>query len=269
MTRFASPEHQALARLLCLSSAFNPEDGNAICDAFKALQWKERKDLTRFLNSDGIDQHPGYVLSDATSLLQNAKANGEVGITAALKMMLQVQVICTDGNWSASSKVIVNFGQLASWAEEAGSCQDFLEATVSVRSEVANDVRVATVEVRRPEGSSRAGASSSNSRGYTCELVTLLILCLSCLGLALCLFLDPGPVKKALPPDIAVQVLPHRYGAVAGVLSAFFLLFIIVRCRRRSGSSCCPGLSALLLNGGYSRLRQEDSLLLDQEDENV
>merc|ERR1719436_1590869 len=52
MSRFASPEHQALSRLLTLSAAYDHQAGNAVCEAFDQLSREERGALTEWLICD-------------------------------------------------------------------------------------------------------------------------------------------------------------------------------------------------------------------------
>lgn len=140
MARFASPEHQALARLLCLGDAYDYDEGRSVCDAFDTLTLDERGALTRWLNSDGLSQRPGYVLCGATRLLQHAKNNPAVGLPAALRMLLRVQEECVSKTEQLPErpnvKVMVQLGELASWAKDAGPDPDaFLGAVLSIQSE--------------------------------------------------------------------------------------------------------------------------------------
>jgi len=176
MSRFASPEHQALARLLCLGEAYDGDDGRSVCDAFDELSPGERKALTRFLNADSVcgAGRPGYVLCHASDFLQQARQNSNVGLVAALRMLLFVLVGCdslvpaTLGSarsalpWRPPSSppfakksdidvVSVNLGALAIWAGEAGPGPTaFLQASVSLREERLGETTVVTVEVERP-----------------------------------------------------------------------------------------------------------------------
>lgn len=154
LSKFASPEHQALVRLLCLGSAADYSGGNAVCEAFDMLQPAERAALTRWLTSDGIQSKPGYVLCEVPTLLHNAKANIAVGLVAAFRMLLRVQEECeADVSRSSKipSKVVVHVGELAAWAKEAGP-QDFEQGVVSLKSESLSETKSLTVEVTRPTG---------------------------------------------------------------------------------------------------------------------
>eukprot|EP00435_Cladocopium_sp_Y103_P056204 s102_g18.t2 len=62
LSRFASWQHQALVRLLCLSTAYDRDSGDAVCNAFDKLSNAERASLTRWLVADGISQRPGEAM---------------------------------------------------------------------------------------------------------------------------------------------------------------------------------------------------------------
>jgi len=153
MSRFASPEHQALARLLCLGAAYDYQGGDSLCDAFDELGPEERRFLTQLLNQDGITNPPGYVLCDAPGVLQNAKVNRFVGLASALRMLIKVQqkLALEPSSSSAHSNVVVHLGELAAWAKDAGPEHgDFLQATLALRSESQGETRVIRVDVERP-----------------------------------------------------------------------------------------------------------------------
>ncbi|CAE7351211.1 HERC2 [Symbiodinium sp. CCMP2592] len=118
---------KALVRLLCLSTAYVHESGEAVCDAFDELKHSERVALTRWLTADGIKERPGYVLREAPELFQNAQANPAVGVLEALKALVRVQemVQAADAyllpNFAVSGpvKAYVHLGELAILAREA------------------------------------------------------------------------------------------------------------------------------------------------------
>jgi len=164
MSRFASPEHQALARLLCLGSAYDHYGGHSICDAFDELTDLERRELTQWLNSDGISHQPGYVLCDAPAVLQNAKVNRAVGLASALRMLIKVQraLAKTPAADNASSNVVVHLGNLADWAKDAGPEHgDFLQAVLSLRAEGQGEARAVTVLVEPPDPAQAQPAESA------------------------------------------------------------------------------------------------------------
>lgn len=271
MSRFASPEHQALARLLCLGEAFDYEDGNHVCEAFDELLPGERAVLTRWLNSDGIHYNPGYVLCHAPNLLANAKKNQHVGLTAALRMMLKVYEMCTDS--SAPSKVVVHLNELALWAKEAGPENgDFLSASLCFRSDTQGETRVVNVELIRPDSESRSypeghvlNLGSSRPCAWTFMMTILVLACLSCVGMAACLRYAPEVVPRATPDD----VVKHRRSATDVLIvsaCAISLLLCLCCCCRRYCQSKSVAISCtdagprapFLERGGYSRLRQEE-----------
>merc|ERR1719464_2541281 len=145
LSRFASPEHQALARLLCLGSATDQTHGDMLCKAFDELLPRERQRLTRWLAADGITERPGFVLCDAPVFLQHAQSNPEVGLVAALRMLVSVQQQCSVG-WGVY-KVYVHLEELAEWAQDAGESNgEFGAAILGVEYEDLGDTRICKVK---------------------------------------------------------------------------------------------------------------------------
>jgi len=250
LSRFASSEHQALARLLCLGSATDHASGDSVREAFDKLPAVERAQLTRWLIADGIINKPGYVLCNAPDLLRNAQVNPNVGLTAALRMMVRVQERCdvTASMRLNIVKVYVHLSEIASWAHDAGA-GDFEKARLEVRSEDLNDTRVYTVDVVRPvrtkkKGSAR-GADGCCSRFCGCLrclfMLLLLLLLTASVGLAACYRLRPEKLEPAMPyldeagvsPKLALKGL----GCVAMVS---FTILLLMCCQRRCGE--CGGL---------------------------
>lgn len=154
ITRFASPEHQALARLLCLASAFDCEGGRELCDAFDELSASERAGLAAWLNADGLKRRPGQVLLEAPSLLENAKANKSVGLRTALQLLLRVQARCADFARAATAEglpprmVVIHLQSLADWVAAAGpGTVDIPAIALSARGDASGDVRTVAVDV--------------------------------------------------------------------------------------------------------------------------
>ncbi|CAL1162919.1 unnamed protein product [Cladocopium goreaui] len=72
LSRFASWQHQALVRLLCLSTAYDRDSGDAVCNAFDKLSNAERASLTGglrilALRSEELEP-PLFNLSDPNSI---------------------------------------------------------------------------------------------------------------------------------------------------------------------------------------------------------
>eukprot|EP00929_Paragymnodinium_shiwhaense_P063871 TRINITY_DN31960_c0_g3_i1.p1 TRINITY_DN31960_c0_g3~~TRINITY_DN31960_c0_g3_i1.p1 ORF type:complete len:3687 (+),score=983.36 TRINITY_DN31960_c0_g3_i1:94-11154(+) len=174
MSRFASPEHQALARLLCLGAAFDQEGGQKLCDAFEELPMTERLALTRWLNADGIQDRPGYVILQAPLLFDSARQNPAVGLATALKLLLRVQQRCVEeasGNGHAERLVVVHLDDLALFVANAGIHEaDAGKLNLEYRSVLQHDVRVVRVEpsvasqIDRVRRASFASAPSSVQR---------------------------------------------------------------------------------------------------------
>ncbi|CAE7362340.1 Ripk4 [Symbiodinium sp. CCMP2592] len=117
MSRFASPEHQALSRLLCLFDAYDKDGGSALCNAFDELAVEERQSLTQWLNSDS--EKCCVIIPGASTMLQNAKANTNVGLPRALRFLLKVREQCQQHEKNSScSRRVIQFGNIATWAKD-------------------------------------------------------------------------------------------------------------------------------------------------------
>lgn len=258
LSRFASSEHQALARLLCLGSATDHASGDSLREAFDALPSAERAQLARWLVADGIQHKPGYVLCNAPDLLLRAQANPCVGLTNALRMMVRVQERC---DVSASMrfnivKVYVHLTELASWAQDCSVAGDFENARLEVRSEDLGDTRVFTVEVVRPTRtdrslSARGGASCCCGCCAPCmRCLTMLILLLvlaAVVGAALCLRMRPVLAEPYLE-----QTGLHKKKALAalgGVAMVAFALLALL-CGAACGERRCGDCGCLCCTSG-------------------
>jgi hypothetical protein len=164
--RFASKEHYAIARVLCLASAFDQQGGLDVLEAFDELESSERSTLVQWLTADGIKEKPGYVLSEASLLIEQAKANHSVGIVAALRMLIRVQEGAEKVLKSQSampSKVMLQLDQLGQWARDADQPNEFAQAAVSLRCEGSSETKIFTVEVHRPGTERTASRGAANS----------------------------------------------------------------------------------------------------------
>jgi len=252
LSRFASPEHQALARLLCLGAATDHAAGDALREAFDQLPAAERAQLTRWLIADGINARPGYVLCAAPDLLRNAQANPAVGLTAALRIMVRVQERCDVANAmflrSSTNKVYVHLNELASWAQDAGALAgDFDKARLEVRSEDLGDTRVFSVQVLRPKGKS-GNNRSVDHEGGRCSCFCACLRCLVTMVIALmCVASAAGAGAVWYLPEKETHVYVKESGHSAktvmkalGLLSVvLFLLLNLLCCRRRCWQRCC------------------------------
>lgn len=143
MSQFAAPEHKTLARLLCLAQCSDIDTGTVtgryVNDAFCKLMQIERNILTKWLNADGIQQKPGFMLFGLPEYLNNAQRNTAVGIPNALRLLVRIPSMCehpppsrsaatlTGGSPRTDSKsdepadfVCVTLENLANWAAKAG-----------------------------------------------------------------------------------------------------------------------------------------------------
>lgn len=162
MVRFASPEHQALSRLLCLFDAFDKEEGRILCEAFDELDIDERGCLTQWLNSAGAC---GVVIPNASRMLQSAKKNPSVGLANALRVMVKVREECRRHEQGSEHRLVVQFAELARWAKDYHGDHPgevFLRSTV----EVQGDTKVIFLEVEPSSVSLASCAANSGSRPH-------------------------------------------------------------------------------------------------------
>lgn len=139
MSQFASPEHQALARLLCLAQAFDADSGRHLNDAFVKLMPAERNILTRWLNADGIARKPGFMLFGLPAYLETAQRNAAVGISSALMLLVRIPSMCEHISAAdvksdePTEYVFVTLEKLTDWAARAGpDPADFLHVEMII-----------------------------------------------------------------------------------------------------------------------------------------
>merc|ERR1719382_1530086 len=170
LSRFASPEHKALSRLLCLGSASDIQAGNEICEAFDQLKPGERAKLIRMLTADGVEQKPGYVLCGAPELLSAAQTNDSVGLVAALRMLVRSQEKCKAD--ASTFKVYIHLDDLAEWAKDAESTEEFGQARLDFTyedqysMEDSTKTRVYRIGVSRPHGMDAGSLFANRSRPF-------------------------------------------------------------------------------------------------------
>jgi hypothetical protein len=78
---------KALVRLLCLHRVLKKGDAPPVLAAWDLLTDRQRKALTRLLESDGIEE-PAHLLAFGPDLLCNAQKNESVGISAGLDLLV-------------------------------------------------------------------------------------------------------------------------------------------------------------------------------------
>eukprot|EP00439_Symbiodinium_sp_Y106_P073560 s308_g13.t3 len=164
MSRFASPEHQALSRLLCLFDAYDKDGGSALCNAFDELAVEERQSLTQWLNSDS--EKCCVIIPGASTMLQNAKANTNVGLPRALRFLLKVREQCQQHEKNSScSRRVIQFGNIATWAKDyrGDTPGESWEVCLDSKSTVQGDTQVITMDLQQPLlTSSPTGARSGS-----------------------------------------------------------------------------------------------------------
>ncbi|CAJ1415640.1 unnamed protein product [Effrenium voratum] len=147
MSRFASPEHQALSRLLCLFDAYDKDEGSSLCNAFDELSSQERACLTQWLNCDS--ETCGVIIPNAAQMLQSAKNNCEVGLANALRMMLKVRQECLAHEKDRVARLVVQFNGLVTWVKDyrgdmPGDC---LQVALQSTAETQGDTKVVCLTV--------------------------------------------------------------------------------------------------------------------------
>eukprot|EP00928_Gymnodinium_smaydae_P016291 TRINITY_DN16089_c0_g1_i1.p1 TRINITY_DN16089_c0_g1~~TRINITY_DN16089_c0_g1_i1.p1 ORF type:complete len:3624 (+),score=981.26 TRINITY_DN16089_c0_g1_i1:76-10947(+) len=229
LSRFAAPEHNALARLLCLSGASDPESGEAVLQAFEELPPVARSELTAWLIADGIKRKPGFVLAGAPDVLKNALDNKAVGLASALRMLLRAKAECDFVGWGGmptTTMVHIHLEELASWAHDAGPAEEeFEQASILVKKATvdqrisAGDSRSLYVEVRRPRKGSHSSTlhsawSCCDSCGCFCSVfnsVVLVVIMLGAILVASCLRWRRSTLERyAQEADAALPARAHH-----------------------------------------------------------
>jgi len=228
LSRFASPEHKALSRLLCLGSASDIQAGNEICEAFDQLQPSERSKLIRMLTADGVEQTPGYVLCGATELLSASQANDNVGLVPALRMMVRSQEKCKAD--SSTVKVYIHLDGLAEWAKDAESTEEFEQARLGITyedqysREDSTKTRVYRIEVTRPHGTD-VGNIFANRSQHCCQVFAAGVHCaVSVVCVLIVIAAVAAAVVASVRPDVFEGVLPQ------GVLPQSVQLALLAIC---------------------------------------
>jgi hypothetical protein len=277
LARFASPEHQALARLMCLGAASDTKHGEELCSAFDGLEKRERTRLIEWLTADGISEKPGYVLCDAPRFLDAAQKNQtSVGLTKALRTLLSVKEMCRT-RWGVH-KVYIHLDNLADWAQDAGGeAGDFDEARLTTEQEDVDTSRIFRVQVQRPDEKRR------DRRGASCKtccwcfwIAALLVLIGGSIAGLLALQLLPeevAPYKKEILelslPLFTGHTIPGHFilKTLIGILSVALLLLIFCCCGCRC--RCCGSREGFLQNTSsrrpllckYAPLVSDDSIV--------
>lgn len=253
LSRFASPEHKALSRLLCLGSASDIQAGNEICEAFDQLKPSERAKLIRMLTADGVEQKPGYVLCGAPELLSASQANDSVGLVAALRMMVRSQEKCKAD--ASMFKMYIHLEGLAEWAKDAGSAEEFGQARLGFTyedqysMEDSTKTRVYRIEVSRPH-SVESGNLFANRSQDCCQGFAAGLRCaMSVVGVLIVIAAAISAVAVLVRPDVLDSVLPQSVdrGLAAYAMLAFcffVMLFYISRSCRQDVRETVPSARA-------------------------
>jgi len=122
-----SMESRAVARLACMSRAFDHSVGSEVLSVFRSLEDVDRKQLAEFLDADGINVRPAFLLYNAPQMLENGRKNPKVGLRRAVRMLLNVYLRCAK-EYSASSDAVVTVivEDLAALAQKCKDPEVFL-----------------------------------------------------------------------------------------------------------------------------------------------
>jgi len=114
-----SKESRALARLACMSRAFDRSVGSEVLAVFRSLEDVDREQLVDFLDADGINVRPAFLLYKAPELLENGLTNPKVGLRRAVRMLLKIYSKSAQ-EYSASSDAVVTVivEELAAFAQK-------------------------------------------------------------------------------------------------------------------------------------------------------
>jgi len=245
---FASPEHQALTRLLCLSSSFDRRVGAGPCDAFRlSLDDAERQELSYWLTLDGINKKPGLVLPRAEKFFKCAGGNQHVGYPAAMRMLLESFRLISMKDAQGLTRLTLDLNELGTWAQEAGP-GEFSKAELSLRPRHAGDTSTLNVVVDR-----LSTRPDTTSRRRCCDGKCLKSFCLCCLFLMAFFSMMSGagllmqPSYEGLLPRHVRESVPARPAHVAfGVATVAIFLAACL--------SCCAQ-SPVRIRGTVPRLR--------------
>lgn len=112
-------ESRAIARLACMSRAFDQSVSSEVLTVFRSLEEVERKQLTDFLDADGIIVKPAFLLYKAPELLDNGRKNQRVGLRPAVRMLLKIySKAAKEYSASADAVVTVIVEELAAFAQK-------------------------------------------------------------------------------------------------------------------------------------------------------
>ncbi|KAF4652938.1 hypothetical protein FOL47_010776 [Perkinsus chesapeaki] len=87
---FKTDEDRAIIRLACCSRVFDKEGGRQVLDAWNQLEPSEKKRLSDYLNRDGLEKTPGFLIYYMPAFLENARRNPDVGLVLAMRLLLRI-----------------------------------------------------------------------------------------------------------------------------------------------------------------------------------
>ncbi|KAF4666566.1 hypothetical protein FOZ61_009605 [Perkinsus olseni] len=88
--KFETPTDRAIIRLACCSRVFDKEGGRAVLDAWNQLEPGEQARLSDYLNRDGIEKSPGFLIYYMPAFMENARRNPDVGLVLAMRLLLRI-----------------------------------------------------------------------------------------------------------------------------------------------------------------------------------
>ncbi|CAK0894799.1 unnamed protein product [Prorocentrum cordatum] len=131
---------QAVVRVACLCAIRDTDSAPLVREAFDELDTDERNGLVMHLTADGIDQKPGFILSDARAYLTAALENKQVGLVPALRILSKVyQRVAIDFPKSNKSIVMINMEKLAKFAKSFTGSVTFQDLPFEIQLHAAAD----------------------------------------------------------------------------------------------------------------------------------
>jgi len=122
----SGPHERAIIRLGCCCRVFTEDEGRQVKDAFESLPPDSMRKLTDFLNTDGIEKRPSFLLYYTPAFFENSKINPTVGVRRALMLLLKVyQLAAKEFAFSNTPVINIYIKNLASWAATCTSSKAF------------------------------------------------------------------------------------------------------------------------------------------------
>ncbi|CAD7960797.1 unnamed protein product [Amoebophrya sp. A25] len=119
LAELSSATERAVIRLCCNARVFDFEGGKKVQQAFNGLFLDEQERFVKYLNADGINDRPGFLLYHLPNFFEAAAVvNPEnVGFERALRLILEIyDTARADFHDSLEAIVYIHLGEIAAWA---------------------------------------------------------------------------------------------------------------------------------------------------------